>query len=91
MASDANPASPELQHEFQYELQHEIEQWYYREARMLDGREYQKWLALCDPAIRYIVPGRSNPLVDNADRGNEEHDLGRERTRRARIRRAPDP
>jgi 3-phenylpropionate/cinnamic acid dioxygenase small subunit len=53
------------------ELQHEIEQWYYREARLLDGREYQKWLALCAPEIRYIVPGRSNPLIDNADRGNE--------------------
>lgn len=54
------------------ELQHEIEQWYYREARMLDGREYQKWLALCDPGIRYIVPSRGNPLVDNSLRGSEE-------------------
>ena len=54
------------------ELQHEIEQWYYREARLLDGREYQKWLALCAPEIRYIVPGRGNPLVDNALRGTEE-------------------
>ncbi len=54
------------------ELQHEIEQWYYREARMLDGRQYQSWLALCDPAIRYIVPGRGNPLVDNKQRGQEE-------------------
>ena len=53
------------------ELQHEIEQWYYREARLLDGREYQKWLALCAPEIRYIVPGRGNPLVDNAERGTE--------------------
>lgn len=62
------------------ELQHEIEQWYYREARMLDGRQYQKWLGLCAPEIRYIVPGRSNPLVDNARRGHEdmisiEHEL----------------
>ena len=53
-------------------LQHEIEQWYYREARLLDGREYQKWLALCAPEIRYVVPGRGNPLVDNALRGTEE-------------------
>ena len=53
------------------EVQHEIEQWYYREARLLDGREYQKWLALCAPEIRYIVPGRGNPLVDNAERGTE--------------------
>ncbi len=54
------------------ELQHEIEQWYYREARLLDGREYRKWLALCLPEIRYVVPGRSNPLVDNDLRGHEE-------------------
>lgn len=62
--SDASRAS--------LELQHEVEQWYYREARLLDGREYQKWLALCSPEIRYVVPGRSNPLVDNRERGREE-------------------
>lgn len=54
------------------ELQHEVEQWYYREARLLDGRQYQSWLALCAPEIRYIVPGRGNPLVDNKQRGSEE-------------------
>lgn len=53
------------------ELQHEITQWYSREARLLDGREYQKWLALCRPEIRYIVPGRSHGLVDNGQRGSE--------------------
>lgn len=62
--SDVTPSS--------LELQHEVEQWYYREARLLDGREYQKWLALCAPDIRYIVPGRGNPLVDNRERGNED-------------------
>ena len=39
---------------------------------MLDGREYQKWLALCAPEIRYVVPGRGNPLVENRRRGNED-------------------
>ena len=62
--ADELPASPELQHA--------IEQWYYREARLLDGREYQKWLTLCAPEIRYVMPGRGNPLVDNARRGNED-------------------
>ena len=62
--TDAIPIAPELQQE--------IEQWYYREARMLDSREYKKWLALCAPEIRYVVPGRSNPLVDNRLRGEEE-------------------
>ena len=54
------------------ERQHAVEQWYYREARLLDGRQYQSWLALCHPEIRYVVPGRGNPLVDNARRGTEE-------------------
>jgi len=73
------------------ELQHEIEQWYYREARMLDGREYQKWLGLCAPEIRYVVPGRGNPLVDNRRRGNEdmisvENELERRESDRLPIR-----
>ena len=54
------------------ELQHAVEQWYYREARLLDGRQYQKWLALCAPEIQYVIPGRSNPLVNNDERGNED-------------------
>ncbi len=53
------------------ELQLAVEQFYYREARLLDGRRYQTWLGLCDPSIRYIMPARTNPLVDNAERGNE--------------------
>ncbi len=52
-------------------LQHRVEQWYYREARLLDNRQYQSWLALCLPEIRYTMPGRGNPLVDNAERGSE--------------------
>lgn len=51
--------------------QHDVEQFYYREARLLDGRQYQTWLALCDPEIRYVMPARTNPLVDNAERGQE--------------------
>ena len=53
------------------DLQHEIEQFYYREARLLDGRRYRTWLALCDPAIRYVMPARTNPLVDAGLRGDE--------------------
>jgi 3-phenylpropionate/cinnamic acid dioxygenase small subunit len=54
------------------QLQHEVEQWYYREARLLDGRQYQSWLALCCEDVRYVMPGRGNPLVDNARRGHED-------------------
>ena len=52
-------------------LQLDVEQFYYREARLLDNRQYQSWLALCSESIRYVMPARTNPLVDNAERGNE--------------------
>ena len=63
MASAVKPVSPELQCA--------VEQFYYREARLLDNRQYQSWLALCSETIRYVMPGRGNPLVDNAMRGDE--------------------
>jgi 3-phenylpropionate/cinnamic acid dioxygenase small subunit len=52
-------------------LQQAVEQFYYREARLLDGRQYQTWLALCSETIRYVMPARTNPLVDNDARGDE--------------------
>jgi len=53
------------------ELQLAVEQFYYTEARLLDGRQYQSWLTLCSEGIRYVMPARTNPLVDNAERGAE--------------------
>ena len=63
MGSDSNPVGPELQLA--------VEQFYYMEARLLDGRQYQTWLTLCSERIRYVMPARTNPLVDNASRGDE--------------------
>lgn len=54
------------------ELQHRVEQWHYREARLLDSRRYQTWLGLVTADVHYVMPGRSNPLVDNEQRGREE-------------------
>jgi 3-phenylpropionate/cinnamic acid dioxygenase small subunit len=53
------------------ELQLAVEQFYYREARLLDNRQYRTWLALCSEEIRYVMPGRGNPMVDNSQRGDE--------------------
>lgn len=53
------------------ELQHTVEQFYYREARLLDNRQYQTWLELCSPEISYSMPARTNPLVDNREQGDE--------------------
>jgi 3-phenylpropionate/cinnamic acid dioxygenase small subunit len=54
------------------EQQHVVEQFYYREARLLDNRQFQQWLALADPEILYQMPSRTNPFVDNRQRGREE-------------------
>lgn len=52
--------------------QFEVEQFYYREARLLDNRQYQSWLALCTEDIQYSMPARGNPLVNNREHGNED-------------------
>ena len=64
MSDDHYSANPEQQFA--------LEQFYYREARLLDNRQYQQWLALLSEDIQYIVPSRHNLLVDNRQRGNEE-------------------
>lgn len=53
------------------QLQFEIEQFYYREARLLDARQYQTWLTLMSESIRYIMPSRVNTQVNNRKRGQE--------------------
>lgn len=42
------------------ELQNEVEQFYYREAQLLDHRAYEAWFALLDNDIRYFMPLRTN-------------------------------
>jgi len=41
-------------------LHHEVEQWYFDEAALLDHRRFADWLALFEPDLRYWVPMRSN-------------------------------
>ncbi|MEE8466536.1 MAG: 3-phenylpropionate/cinnamic acid dioxygenase subunit beta [Dehalococcoidia bacterium] len=50
------------------ELIREIEQFLYREARLLDGRQFQEWLDLLTDDIRYWMPVRSNryPVISKA-------------------------
>ncbi len=60
------------------EQQRVLERFYFYEARLLDSRQYQQWLALVSQDIRYTVPARTNPLVDNRERG-EEHMISVER------------
>ena len=53
------------------DVQQALEQFYYREARLLDSRQYQQWLALLCQDIEYLMPARGNPLVDNRQSGSE--------------------
>ncbi len=51
--------------------QRALERFYNYEARLLDNRQYQQWLALVSPEISYQVPSRTNLMVDNRERGTE--------------------
>ncbi len=58
--------------------QRALEAFYYREARLLDNRQYRQWLELVSEDIRYLLPARVNVQVDNRQRG-EEHMISVER------------
>jgi len=49
-------------------VQHEVEQWLYHEAALLDARDYDAWLGLLSPAIRYFIPLRENRLDRDVSR-----------------------
>ncbi|MEH6567896.1 MAG: aromatic-ring-hydroxylating dioxygenase subunit beta [Halioglobus sp.] len=56
-----------------------LERFYHHEARLLDNRQYQQWLALITEDIQYVMPSRVNIAVNNRDRGREEMlDIDRE-------------
>jgi len=51
--------------------QRALERFYFHEARLLDNRQYQQWLALLSEDLSYIMPSRVNAAVDNRARGSE--------------------
>ena len=67
------------------EVVREVEQFLYREARLLDERRFREWLELLTDDVRYWMPGRSTryPKVSQGivlldpDRYSEE-DLSRD-------------
>jgi 3-phenylpropionate/cinnamic acid dioxygenase small subunit len=58
--------------------QRALEAFYYREARLLDNRQYRQWLDLVSEDICYLLPARVNVQVDNRQHG-EEHMISVER------------
>jgi 3-phenylpropionate/cinnamic acid dioxygenase small subunit len=51
--------------------QRALEAFYYREARLLDNRQYRQWLELVSQDIRYVLPARVNVQIDNRQHGKE--------------------
>ena len=45
-----------------HELQHAVEQFYYREAQLLDYQKYEDWLALMTEDVRYWMPIRTSHI-----------------------------
>lgn len=55
-----------------HELISRVEQFYFREARLLDERCFQQWLALVDEAIEYSIPTRYVHQPDRELQDTEE-------------------
>ena len=49
-------------------LKHEVEEFLYREADLLDERRYEDWLALLAEDVRYWMPMRRNVKFGEAER-----------------------
>ncbi|HST76447.1 MAG TPA: 3-phenylpropionate/cinnamic acid dioxygenase subunit beta [Acetobacteraceae bacterium] len=54
-------------------LEHEIRQFYFAEADLLDGRRFAEWLDLLTDDLRYFAP-----IARNIRRGDEHAELTRE-------------
>lgn len=48
-------------------LQHQVEQFLYSEAAILDARDYRRWLALLADDIHYWMPIRRNVTLSDLD------------------------
>lgn len=56
------------------ELQHEIEQFLYMEASLLDAREYAEWFTLMADDLHYWAPTRRNRMRREAQLENSKPD-----------------
>lgn len=48
-----------------------VEQFLYREARLLDERKLQQWMSLISEDISYLMPARYQPTLNPSLRGTE--------------------
>jgi len=72
------------------QLQHEVEQFYYREAQLLDHHNFNAWFDLLEQDIHYWMPIRTTRIKRESDQeylpanGNAHFDENHE-TMRGRI------
>lgn len=60
-------------------LRHEVEQFYFSEARMLDERRFLAWMKLLAPDVRYVIPARHVVAPEPGNRGTDAfHPIDRE-------------
>ena len=57
---------------------HEVQDFLYREAELLDERRYEEWLDLFTEDARYFMPMRRNVPHDGSARRSEERRVGKE-------------
>jgi 3-phenylpropionate/cinnamic acid dioxygenase small subunit len=55
---------------------HAVEQFLYREARLLDDRRYEEWLALLTDDCEYRVPTRSNQMQSRGAAAAVDEEFG---------------
>lgn len=57
------------------ERYHSVQQFLYKEARLLDNRRFREWLALTTDDVQYVMPTRHNRLRDGRE---EEWEVDKE-------------
>ena len=68
-----NPVEPKRAAPASLELVHEVQQFLYFEARLLDEERYEEWLGLVTPDIRYWMPAtQARYRKDKAPRFSEK-------------------
>ena len=72
MAIDVDPRTRAIEHLL---LAREIEEFYYREAELLDERRYSDWVELIADDIHYFMPIRRNIKFGEWDRENSKPGL----------------
>ncbi len=58
-----------------------LQQFYYREARLLDERRYMEWHGLLEQSVRYVVLSRFVPAAERqtgSEGDDEAHNIARE-------------